>query len=208
MGSSSYYPHFPPFTNSQIDYMPHARLAGRYAKSLIGLAVEKNQLENVYKDMLFLEMVVKGSRDFVTLLKSPIIKSDKKQAILDAVTSNGNLSELTLGFSRLLVNKSRESNLPEIITAFIEQYKVIKGIYTIKLTTAVPVSEELKQAIVHKVQSETSMKNIDLRIEVDEKIIGGYVLEMGDKLVDASIAFDLSKISSQFKKNEFIFNIR
>jgi|APDOM4702015191_1054821.scaffolds.fasta_scaffold11718_2 F-type H+-transporting ATPase subunit delta len=188
--------------------MPHARLAGRYAKSLIGLAVEKNQLENVYKDMLFLEMVVNGSRDFVTLLKSPIIKSDKKQAILDAVTSNGNLSELTLGFSRLLVNKSRESNLPEIITAFIEQYKVIKGIFTIKLTTAVPVSEELKQAIVHKVQSETSMKNIDLRIEVDEKIIGGYVLEMGDKLVDASIAFDLSKISSQFKKNEFIFNIR
>jgi F-type H+-transporting ATPase subunit delta len=188
--------------------MPNPRLAGRYAKSLIGLANERNQLEAVYNDMLYLQMVVKGSRDFVTLLKSPVIKADKKQAILDAVTSSGNLSDLTLGFSKLLVSKGRESNLPEIVTAFIEQYKTQKEIYTITLTTATPVSEELKQAIVNKVTSQTSMKNIDLRTEVKEDLIGGFTLEMGDTLVDASILYDLNKIKSQFLNNDFIYKIR
>ena len=188
--------------------MPNPRLAGRYAKSLIGLANERNQLESVYKDMQFLQTVVKGSRDFVTLLKSPVIKADKKQAILDAVTSNGNLGEITLGFSRLLVNKGRESNLPEIITAFIEQYKAQKEIYTIRLTTATPVSDELKAAIVSQIKSQTSMKNIDLRTEVKEELVGGFTLEMGDTLVDASILYDLNKIKSQFMNNDFIYKIR
>ena len=188
--------------------MPNPRLAGRYARSLIGLAIERNQLENVYNDMLYLQMVVKGSHDFVVLLRSPVIKADKKQAILNAVTSSGNLSELTLGFSRLLVSKGRENNLPEIITAFIEQYKAEKNIYTIKLTTATPVSEELKQAIITKVQSQTTMKNIDLRIEINEDIIGGFRLELGDTLVDASIAYDLNKIRTQFMNNDFIYKIK
>jgi F-type H+-transporting ATPase subunit delta len=199
--------HICTFSNLHIN-MPNPRLAGRYAKSLIGLANERNQLDAVYNDMLYLQMVVKGSRDFVTLLKSPVIKADKKQAILDAVTSSGNLSDLTLGFSRLLVSKGRESNLPEIVFAFIEQYKTQKGIYTIKLTTATPVSEELKQAIVSIVQSQTAMKNIDLRTEVKEDLIGGFTLEIGDTLVDASILYDLNKIRSQFMNNDFIYNLR
>ena len=196
------------FTNSQIIIMPNPRLAGRYAKSLIGLAIERNQLENVYNDMVYLQKVVKGSRDFVVLLRSPLIKADKKQAILNAVTSSGNLSELTLGFSRLLVSKGRENNLPEIITAFIEQYNAEKNINTIKLTTAVPVSDELKQTIINIVQSQTTLKNIELKTEINEGIIGGFKLELDNWLVDASVAYNLSKIEREFKNNDFIYKVR
>ena len=187
--------------------MLNLRLAGRYAKSLIGLANEQNQLENVYQDMLLLQLVCKSNRDFVNLLKSPIVTSDKKEAILRAATT-GKVTELTSAFNRLLIKKGRESVLPEILDAFIEQYKFQKGIHRIKLTTAVPVSEEVKQAIVKKVQSLTPMKSVELETVVKEDIIGGFLLELGDTLVDASISYDLNKIRSQFLNNDFIYKIR
>ena len=105
--------------------MLNPRLAARYAKSLIDLATEQNQLERVYDDMLLLQSVCKTNRDFVALLKSPVIPADKKLSVLDASTS-GRVTDLTASFNRLLVRKGRESVLPEIADAFIEQYKVQK----------------------------------------------------------------------------------
>lgn len=187
--------------------MPNPRLAARYAKSLIGLAMEKGQLEQVYSDIQFLQGVCKGSIEFVSLLKSPVIKADKKAAIIEAVTS-GKVGPLTAAFNKLLVHKGRESNLPEIITAFIDQYKAHKGIFTIKLTTATPVSDDLKQQIIDKLKRQHPDRQIELKSEVRESIIGGFLLEMGGTLVDASVAYDLNKIRSQFVNNDFIYKIR
>lgn len=187
--------------------MLNPRLAGRYAKSLIGLANEQNQLENVYQDMLLLQSVCKSNRDFVNLLKSPVVTPDKKEAILRAATT-GKVTELTAAFNRLLIKKGRESVLPEIINAFIEQYKFQMDIHTIKLTTAIPVSEDVRQTIVSKVKSLTPMKSVELETVVKEDIIGGFLLELGDTLVDASVAYDLNKIRSQFLNNDFIYKIR
>ncbi|MBC7850020.1 MAG: ATP synthase F1 subunit delta [Chitinophagaceae bacterium] len=188
--------------------MLNPRLAGRYAKSLIDLSIENNKLEEVYNDMLFLHKVVKGNRDFVVLLKSPVVKGDKKRAVLDAVSTAGNLSQLTIAFGRLLVTKGRESFFPEIIEAFINQYKAKKEIYTVTLTTAGPVSDEIKEAIVSKVKSQTAMKNIELKTIVKEELIGGFLLELGNTLVDASILYDLNKIKSQFMNNDFVYKLR
>ncbi len=124
--------------------MPNPRLATRYAKSLLDLAVEKGQLEEVYADMQWVQAVCKSNRDFVTMLKSPVISGDKKIKIVDAV-AEGRLSKLTTAFNTLLTNKTRESNLPEIAAAFITQYKEYKNIHTVKLTTATPASEEVKK---------------------------------------------------------------
>ena len=187
--------------------MPNPRLAARYAKSLIDLANEKNLLEPIYKDMQFLQLLCKESHDFLLLLRSPVVKPDKKVAIVEAVTK-GKISDVTAAFNRLLINKGRESNLPEIITSFIDQYKQQKGIHTIKLTTAVPVTEEVKKQIVSQVQNQTKISNIELKTSVNEEIIGGFVLEMGDQLIDASVAYDLNKIKAQFLNNDFIYKIR
>jgi F-type H+-transporting ATPase subunit delta len=187
--------------------MRNPRLAGRYAKSLLDLANDRNELEVVYNDMLFLQSLCNQSREVVILLRSPIITPDKKLAVLNALTK-GRISESTNAFVRLLVNKAREESLPEIITAFISQYKKQKDIHVIKLTTAMPASEELKKQIVDRVQSQTKMKHIELKEEVREDIIGGFLLEIGDTLVDASILYDLNKIRSQFLNNDFIYKIR
>lgn len=187
--------------------MPNPRLANRYAKSLIDLAIEKGELEKIYADMQWLQAVCKASRDFVILLRSPVIKADKKEKIVGAVTA-GHVGLITTAFISLMIRKSRESYLPEVVTAFVKQYKVNKNIYTIKLTSAALLSEELKGAIVKQIQDTTKMQKIELEANVNEDLIGGFVLQAGDKLIDASIAYDLKNIAKQFDNNDFIYKVR
>jgi F-type H+-transporting ATPase subunit delta len=187
--------------------MLNPRLATRYAKSLIDLSLERGELEKVHEDMKYLQSVTKSNRDFVAILRSPIISPEKKQAIMQAVT-DGHISELTASFNRLLVKKGRESNLPEIAQAFIEQYNKHEQIFIVKLTTATPISDTLKQEIVDKVKAQSDMKTIELTTEVNEDLIGGFVLQVGDHLVDASIAYRLNNVRKQFLNNDFIYKIR
>ena len=187
--------------------MPNPRLASRYAKSLLDLAVERGQLEQVNNDMTYLQQLTRGSRDFLNLLRSPIVSSDKKQSVIDSITGQ-NISELTSAFTKLLVNKGREGELPEIIAAFIQQYKTKKGIHTVKLTTAAPVSDEVKNSIIEQVKRTSNLQNIELETKVDPDLIGGFVLQAGDKLIDASIAYDLRNVARQFENNDFIYKVR
>jgi F-type H+-transporting ATPase subunit delta len=187
--------------------MLNPRLAGRYAKSLIDLAVEKNQLEVVHTDMQYLRAVIKGSREFASLLRSPVIPVDMKAKAVTAVTK-GNVGELTAAFNQLLISKNREISLPEIVEAFIDQYNKIKGIHRVKLTTAVPVSDAVKSAIISKIKSDTSIGNIEMETVVKEELIGGFVLEFDNNIVDASIARDLREVGKQFEGNVFVQQIR
>ena len=187
--------------------MINTRLAARYAKSLLDLSIERNELEQVFASMQWLQAVCKSNRDFATLLRSPVVKADAKQKIIVAVFQK-NVDKLTTTFCSLLIQKAREGALPEIANAFIQQYKELKGINTIKLTTATAISDKLKTAIVEHITTTTAMKNIELETVVKEDIIGGFVLQTGDKLVDASIAYDLKAIAKQFENNDFIYNIR
>jgi len=187
--------------------MPNPRLASRYAKSLIDLALEKGELEKIFEDMQWLQQVTSGSRDFANLLRSPIIKGDRKGKIIDAVIGN-KVTNITSLFIRLLIANGRENNLPDIIKSFISQYKEYKNIYPVKLTTATPINENLKKTIIDQIKKTSDMQNIELEAVVNEDLIGGFVLEAGDKLVDASIAYDLKQIARQFENNDFIYKIR
>jgi F-type H+-transporting ATPase subunit delta len=186
--------------------MQNPRLAARYAKSLLDLAVEQNQLDAVYADMKWLQQVNKSNPDFVNMLRSPIISSDKKDKIIDAIIGS-KVTKLTMLFINLLTTKTRESNMPEIVTAFISQYNSLKNIQTVKLTTATPISEELKNSIVAKVKSSTST-GVEIETSVKEELIGGFKLEVGGTLIDASILRDLNDVKKQFLNNEYIHNIR
>lgn len=187
--------------------MNNPRLAGRYAKSLLGLAIEKSQLEEVYADMRLIKSICHTNPDFVALLKSPVIHSDKKEKIIQSVIT-GRVNQITLLFIQLLLRKTRESNLPEIANTFIDQYNTLKGIHRVKVTTASALSEEMKQVFINKVKTAASIQHIELETVVEEKLIGGFKLEMDGNLVDASILRDLNDVKRQFKSNEYIHQIR
>lgn len=186
--------------------MQNPRLASRYAKSLISLAQELNQLEVVHTDMLFLQQVMKSNPDVVSLLKSPIIKADKKQKILAAIFE-GRISTTTSSFVNLLVSKGRESALAEMTTEFTRQYMLLKNISPVKITTAVALDNATLDVIKQKIASETTQQ-VQLETAVDPELIGGFVLEANDQLFDASILRDLKDIKQQFNRNIYVSELR
>jgi F-type H+-transporting ATPase subunit delta len=187
--------------------MRNTRVAKRYAKALMDIAVETNQVETVKKDVDLLKVATTGELDLV--LKSPIIRQDKKQAIFSAIFE-GKVSQLTSMFFSLLFEKGREIVLPEILDAFNAAYRKMKGIEILELTTAVAVSDEVKASIVEnfKKMPEYNANTFEVKEKLDESILGGFLAQIGDKLYDASIRNDLQAIKKQFVENMYIQKIR
>ncbi len=187
--------------------MRNPRLANIYAKSLVDIATEQNQLDLVCNDIKWLKAVCKSNPDFVALLTSPVIKGDKKIKIIDAVT-RGSINKVTQLFINLLIGKGRENVLPQIVDAFVEQYNVKNNIQTVKLTTAHPIADEMKEAILANIRSNTKAAKIEVETAVNEALIGGFILETNNKLVDASVLHDLNTIKKQFLNNDFVHRIQ
>ncbi len=159
------------------------RIASRYAKSLIDLAVEQDKLERILEDIKSFQKTV-DNRDFYLLLKSPIINATKKQQIFNALFE-GKFDKMTSAFIRIILTKSREAYLPEIADEFINQYKDIKHISTVNLTTAAPLGAETISRIRQKlVASAVTEEHVELITKVDPDILGGFVIEFDDKLYD------------------------
>ncbi len=186
--------------------MQNPRLAYRYAKSLMDLAQEQNNLEPVVQDMQLLHATVESSPELAQLLRSPIVKADKKNAILQAIFGN-RIGKLSQAFVQLLTSKGREGFLPEIAAAFIAQYKEMKRIRTAKLITAAPANDALKQAVKAKAEASLPGYTVELEEKVDPSIIGGFILEMGDRSVDASVRRDLAEVRKQFRDNLYISQV-
>ncbi len=186
--------------------MKNPRLAKIYAKSLLDLALEQNALDPILNDIQLMQKMCHESKDFTLMLQSPIIKGDKKINILEAIFTD-KLNPVTKAFVLLLVKKSRESFLPEIAESFIQQYKTYKNIHIVRLTTAAPLNEGLQQQLTEKINSSVGNGTVELETKVDEQLIGGFILEIKDKLFDASIRRDLMDIKKQFIHNEFIAKI-
>lgn len=188
--------------------MNNPRLAGRYAKSLLDLATEQNQVDVVYADMKWLHSICKSNPDFVTLLRSPIIKPSVKQKIIESVTKD-RVGKLTGAFIQLLVAKNRELNLPEIVTTYIDQFNALRNIHKVKITTADPISEEMKTAIMANVKAAAAPgQTFEIETSVKNELIGGFLLETNGVLVDASILRDLKDIQKQFMNNDYLHRIR
>ena len=183
--------------------MSVTRIATRYAKSLIELAVEQGKLEQVNADMHRLANAMKN-REYYQFLKSPIIHPDKKNAVLEAITK-GTVENLTLSFVALLIKKKREEYVPEITAEFIEQYKRFKKITTVTVTTAAPMSDavlsELKKQLL---ASGITFENLDIVTKINPELIGGFVLEFDNKRYDASVAHKLDELKISFSKNLYV----
>ena len=176
------------------------RVAGRYAKSLIDLAVERGNLQSVVGDMESLNQAMKN-RDLYLMLKSPIINADKKESIMKILFGE-TFDDVTMAFINICITKNREDILPEIAADFIAEYKKMQGITTIKVTTAAPLSKEALETLRTKlIDSSMTAKNVEIETIVNPDLIGGYVIEFGDKLYDASVAHKLESLKKEFKGN-------
>ena len=171
-------------------------VASRYAKSLLDLAQEQGQLDAVKKDMESVVSVLKSNAELLAILKNPIISGDKKRNILAAIFE-GKISPTIVSFFNILVNKGRGAILLDIAQEFVREYNEAKGIVKASVTSATALSEanlaELQQIITGEIKAEVILKNI-----VDPSLIGGFVVRVGDRQIDASIAGKLNKLEKHF----------
>ena len=187
--------------------MQNPRLAARYAKSLMDIAIEQDKLDAMYDDMQGMQQMFSSSTELVTVIKSPVVSGDLKTKTMKALLEN-KVDGVTISFIDLVIRKGREFFLPEITTSFISLYKKHKHINEVELTTAEPLDEDTKAALVTRIQQQFQGATIDLKTVVNPDIIGGFVLEANNKIFDASISRDLKDIKKQFLKNEFVPDIR
>jgi F-type H+-transporting ATPase subunit delta len=178
------------------------RIASRYAKSLIDLASEQGKLDKVVEDMTFFSEVCKLP-DVALLLKSPVVKGDKKGKVLDAIFS-GKIDPLTHSFIEIILRKGREASLAEIAKEVINQYRGIKGISIVEITSAEPLSAETMEAIRKKlIESRLTRGNIQFTTSIDKSLIGGFVISFEDKLYDASVKRQLDLLRNEFSSKDY-----
>ena len=180
--------------------MSEFRVASRYAKSLLDLAVEKGILSAVHADMnVFLE-IEQISPDFVSLIKSPILGSTKKLSVINALFGS-KTSELTRSFFKLVSSKGRESYLPSIAREFHKQYNLHQGIQQAEVTTTFPIDDALRAQFKSIVKEITGKEKVELLEKTNENLIGGFVLKIDDKQLDESLSGQLRKLRLDFTQN-------
>ena len=181
--------------------MKNPKLSSRYAKALFDFAGEKNQIEEVYGDLLLFANTLKENRELQMLLRNPVVESRQKHKIFESVF-NGTLHEISYQFLDVLLKKKREPALDTICEEFFKMYNAAHNIKPVTITTAQPLGESLKTKIL-SILIEQTRSNIDLREIVDPEIIGGFVIKMDDYYLDSSILSKINKLRQEFSQNSF-----
>ncbi|MFM7770331.1 MAG: ATP synthase F1 subunit delta [Bacteroidota bacterium] len=181
--------------------MSNIRLSSRYAKSLLELCNERNELDSVLNDMKSIIAGTSGNRDLSLLLSSPVVSGDKKMAVLRAVFTSW--SSTTSAFVSLIVSKGRESELAAIAAAFIDQVNTLRGIHQAEVISAVELDEKAKTAVL-KIAESIADGKVNLKEQINPDLIGGFILRVNGKEYNSSVIGKLNKIKKDFSKNPYV----
>ncbi|MBT8311209.1 MAG: ATP synthase F1 subunit delta [Flavobacteriaceae bacterium] len=175
--------------------MSDSRVAVRYAKAILDLAIDKKEDTALEKDMRLVVETIAEHGELMDVLGSPVVPAEVKKSILSDVFKN--INELGKGLINLLVDKKRISLLNEVAAQYIRLHEEYKGERVAYVTTAVPMSSSLENKLLKQVEKITGEK-VTLENLVDADILGGFVLRVGDLQYNASIANKLDKIKREF----------
>jgi len=177
--------------------MNESKISVRYAKALFNLSVEQNQLEQIKSDIaLLLESC--SIPEFNEFLNSPIIPVSKKQEIFKKIFNN-NINKYVIDFLLLVAKNRRESYLKLMSLNFLKFYRNLLGIKEAELTTATTIDENTKSQIVLMLSQILNSK-IDIKHKIKDNIIGGFILRIEDKQIDASIKTQLNNFKKELIK--------
>ncbi|NQY04690.1 MAG: ATP synthase F1 subunit delta [Flavobacteriaceae bacterium] len=178
--------------------MTGTRAAVRYAKAILSLAQEQNVANEVNGDMKIIRKTIADNKELQAFLQSPVIKSDIKKASLKEIFSTVNSA--TTGLIDVLIDNKRVGLLEATAEKYMIQYDLVMGKQVAKVTTAIPLTKELESKILAKVKELTG-NEATIENTVDESILGGFILRVGDLQYNASVAQKLQNL-----KRELIYN--
>ena len=171
--------------------MKGSRVAIRYAKALLATAQEQQAVDQVADDMESVYMTLENSQELKAVLASPVISAELKGDTLKAIF--GKVSPVVKTFLALVAENNRANHLDGVALKYKQLYQDLQGKQEAEVTTAVPLTPALEKAVMDKIKTLTD-KKVELVRTVDQDIIGGFILRLGDQRFDASIANQLKSL--------------
>lgn len=173
-------------------------VAKRYANALFQLALETNAVEEIYQDSLLITKTCEESKELRLLLKSPIIRSEKKKKIITEIFAKS-INQISLLYMQIMIRKRREAFIPEIASQFVEEYKEYKNILTVNFASPVAPDAESRKQVIELMKNYTKA-NVELVEKIDKELIGGFVLSWKDLQYDASISREIVEMRRAMAK--------
>lgn len=178
--------------------MAESTAAIRYAKAILSIASDQKLADKVNDDMKLITETIAENENLNEALKSSVIKSEVKKNIISQVFPN--LNEVSKGLINLLVSNKRIDILSAVAKKYNTLFDLLNDKETATVTTAVPMSSDLEAKVLAKIKALTN-KAVVVKNIVDESILGGFILRVGDKQYNASIANKLNKLKREFTLN-------
>ncbi len=176
-----------------------SRAAIRYAKAILSLSLDLKKADTINIDMQLIASTIEESNELQLVLNSPVIRSEAKKSALIAIFGK-KIDKTSLDLIHLLVENKRLPLLPEAAKQYTILYNQHKGSQVAEVITAVPLTENLEEKILAKVEEITG-KKVTIENSVDPSIIGGFILRVGDKQFDASILGKMNNLRRTFEND-------
>lgn len=170
-----------------------------YGEALFELAVEEGKEDSFLEEIMELKNILRENPDFSKLMNHPKILKEEKKKVLNNVFQE-RISEELLGFLHLIISKDRYGEIDSILDYFIDEVKKLKGIGVAYVTTAIALNEAQKKEVEAKLLATTSFRKMEIHFQLEEEIIGGMVIRIGDRVVDSSIRTKLFEMQRQLLK--------
>lgn len=172
--------------------MSESIVAYRYAKALIDLANEQGVVKEVNQDMAFFETVCQENDNFVAVMANPIVRHDKKLSILKKIFEN-KVNNVTFSIFKVLTKKNREKLIYPIAKEFQKLFNLQTGVQIVEVSSAVALTDTQRSQF-SKIVADAIHKEVHLEESIDESLIGGYVLRVGDTQIDTSVKKKLNEL--------------
>ena len=170
-----------------------------YGDALFEAAMERDMLSPVYEEVQSLQTILMENADLVQFLNHPQIIKEEKKKVVETIFS-GKLSEGLLGFLVTIIEKGRQNDMIPICDYFTDRVKAYKKIGVVKVTSALPLSEDQKKRVEDRLLETTGFVSLETEYAVDESLLGGLVIRIGDRVVDSSIKTRLEEIRRDLMK--------
>jgi F-type H+-transporting ATPase subunit delta len=178
--------------------MKLSRAASRYAKAILSLAIDENKAVVVNEDMKSILVTVSKNKELRDFLSSPLVKPDQKRAGLRQVFKDAN--DVTMKTFDLLVTNKRTDILLDVATSFIVLFEEMNKREIATVTTAVEITADLEKKVLAKAQ-ELAGKEVTLEKVIDPSILGGFILRVGDREINASVQNKIGELKRTFASN-------
>ncbi|MFZ5597551.1 MAG: F0F1 ATP synthase subunit delta [Bacillota bacterium] len=178
--------------------MLRGAVGGRYAEALYEIAEREKAVEVIEQELLAVESVIRENRDLQKVLYHPRITPEDKKSLLGELLS-GKVSEVTMEFLKLLVDRQREQFLSDIVSYYTAMANKARNVIEARVASAIEMNADEKKQLAGMLKKITGQK-VQTSYKVDPSLIGGVVVRIGDRVIDGSIRTRLATLREHLRQ--------